>query len=125
MNKIILISDNYDLFNTNINLPEVETLSEIKTEAKPQVASNSEVSFVANKMAISFGVMLLSIVFLIIILLLVKKIKEKNRTIQNFVNKQVKVQTSKTKSSTNIKQCGLETPLTLKDAVNSFLNRTL
>ena len=69
--------------------------------------------------------MILSIVFLVIILVLFKKIRDKNRTIQNYVNNQVKVQTTKVKVAKQTKQCGLETPISIKDGINSFLNRTL
>ena len=124
MNKIILIADNYDLFNNSIEIPEADNIVEVQAIEKPQ-ASTSELSFVANKMAISFGAMILSIVFLVIILVLFKKIRDKNRTIQNYVNNQVKVQTTKVKVAKQTKQCCLETPISIKDGINSFLNRTL
>ena len=124
MNKVILIANNYDLFSNKIEIPEADNIVEVKTMEKPQ-ASTSELSFVANKMAISFGAMLISIILLVIILVLIKKIRDKNRTIQNYVNNQVKVQTTKSKVFKQQNQCGLETPISIKDAINSFLNRTL
>lgn len=118
-----LIAQNTDLFNNTI--PDLPSESESTVENVSSSVSltgndaKAELSFVGNKVLISFGVMFLSIIILFVLLSLLGKNKNKKNNDYSLNEKTLR----RYNKNANTKN-SLSTPLSVEQCIKSFLERT-